>query len=335
MKLSSDFRSVRDSYSLAYFFESDMGATGKKVSGATRYSVCPDCGASSDLSVKVSVRNSKWHCFACDKKGDVIDAAASFFGISLNQAANQLSNNEIPEASKRQVTSCVEPVFDFEAVGAVIDKLLAMQCAPDDKVIAYLLSRGISKGVCDQAISNKLVVTLPSDPTECLRFLLDQVGKVLLQESGIWKKDSKTPAIIYRPLCFISSDRNGIEFRLIGESSVAIAKAIRYGSPSPCVWPGNEHAMITEGFIDMLSAVELGSERTIYAIPGASNWKEKDEWLHDLKDRHVLLCLDSDDAGNAGASKLYSCLTSISAKPKRYLLPDGVKDLNDQLGLML
>ena len=74
--MSVDFKEVRDSYALASFFEGLMGAKGKPVAGSIRYSACPSCGPSSDASVKCSVRNERWHCFACMKKGDVVDAAA-------------------------------------------------------------------------------------------------------------------------------------------------------------------------------------------------------------------------------------------------------------------
>lgn len=79
--MSVDFKVVREQYSLHAFFEGVMGVAGKNVSGSIRYSACPNCGPSSDASVKCSVRGQKWHCFACEDKGDVIDAASKFFGM--------------------------------------------------------------------------------------------------------------------------------------------------------------------------------------------------------------------------------------------------------------
>ena len=330
---SIDFGKVRDSNSLSYFFEGTMGATSKLVSGNVRYSVCPVCGASSDASVKVSVRNEKWHCFSCEKKGDVIDAAAAFFGMSIAEAAAQLSNQDLQSLPQRRVVAAPVPRIERNqgAIDEVIAKLLEVQGAPDELVVRYLGSRAIPEVVCASAVERRVMLTLPGDPNLALRHLLDVVGRDVLVASGIWKKDSQCPAIVYRPLAFVSEDGHGIEFRLIGASSVAIAKAIRYGTPSPCVWRGNEHVMITEGFTDMLSAVVLGSERTIYGIPGASNWDPADAWLQCLKKRHVLLALDADKAGDEGVEKFSNFLSSLESRVFRHMLPDGVKDLNDQL----
>lgn len=331
---SVDFKRVRDSFSLSCFFEDTMGAATKVVSGNVRYSACPACGMSSESSVKVSVRNEKWHCFSCEKKGDVIDAAAAFFGISLLDAASQLSNDENQPRKQTAPKPAPLVVRNQDAINEVIENLLNAQTAPDPSVVAYLQKRGIPEETVIEAISRKILITLPNDPTAALRYLLDVVGRELLEKSGIWKVDSKCPAIVYRPLGFVSANGRGIEFKLIGESTVAMAKVIRYGEPSPCVWAGNEHAMITEGCVDLLSAIVMGSERTIYSIPGASNWSESDEWLLGLKKRFVLLALDTDKAGVTGSDNLFKVLKSFESKVFRYALPEGIKDLNDQLRMM-
>jgi hypothetical protein len=333
--MSVDFKNVRDSYSLAFFFEGPMGASSKNVSGSVRYSACPNprCGPSSDSSVKVSVRNNKWHCFACEDKGDVIDAAAAFFGMSLADAAKQLANDDSPAPARRAPMIAPEPRVerDQEAINEVIALLLRSQKMPEPAVVKYLESRGIPRGTCVSAVFRKMLITLPGDPNEALRYLLDMVGRDLLIKSGLWKQDSKCPAIVYRPLAFVNADKRGIEFRLIEESSVAMAKAIRYGEPSPCVWNGNGHAMVVEGGIDVLSAVVMGSERTIIGIPGAKNWSEDDQWLVSLRGKTVLIATDADNAGERGAQDLAKVFESIGTRATRHVLPDGCKDLNDQL----
>lgn len=329
--MSVDFKDVVNNYSLSAFFEGDMGAKGKKVSNGVRYSACPNCGPSSDASVKCSVRDNKWHCFACEDRGDVIDAASKFFGVSAAQAAMQLVNEAAPMPVKRSAPIPVPRVErDQEAINLVIEKLLKAQKMPDEASVVYLASRGIPKGLVVSAVFRKLVVTLPGDPNDALRYLLDVVGRDLLVKSGIWKEGSKAPAIVYRPLAFVNSDRRGIEFQLIGASSVAMAKAIRYGEPAPWIWRGNEHAMIVEGGIDMLSALVMGTERTIYGVPGAKNWSEDDAWLVGLRGKNVLLATDNDDAGNRGANDMANALKGFQTTLKRHVLPEGW-DLNDQL----
>ena len=330
--MSVDFKSLRESYSLNFFFEVTMGAKSKNVSGSIRYSACPNCGPSSDSSVKCSVRNNKWHCFACEDRGDVIDAASKFFGMPPAEAARQLANDDTPAPIRRAAPAPTLKVErDQDAINEVISKLLKAQKMPDPVCVAYLESRGIPKGIAVSAVFRKMLITLPGDPNEALRYILDVVGRSLLVKSGMWKEGSKAPAIVYRPLAFVSSNKRGIEFRLIGESSVAMAKTIRYGEPAPWVWKGNENAMVVEGGIDMLSALVMGTERTIYGLPGAKNWNEGDQWLLGLKGKNVLLALDADESGKRGADDLEKILKANESILKRHKHPDGCKDLNDQL----
>lgn len=334
--MSVDFKDVKEACSLLDFLEFDMGAVMHKVAGELRFNVCPwpDCGESSKDSIKVSVRDGeRWHCFSCKRNGDILDAASNFFGLSLFEAADRLSNkttDEIPRP-KRVYVAPLKVERDQEAINLVISKLLEAQGQADPDVVEYLQGRAIPPDITEWAVGIQVMLTLPGDPNVGLRYLLDVVGEELLKKAGMWKKDSQCPAIIYRPLAFVSADKTGIEFKLIGESSVAIAKAIRYGNPSPCIWPGNEHAMITEGFTDMLSAVALGSERTIYAVPGAVNWEPTDTWLDELNGRHVLFGLDNDQAGYEGITRFSAELRPRGCILKRYALPEGIKDLNDQL----
>jgi len=327
-----DFKQVRENYDLTAFFENEIGSSGVKVSGELRYSICPSCGASSSQSGKVSVRGLRWHCFSCDDGGDVIEAAARFFGKSLSEAADYLSgqSSKLGAVVKQKP---IEPIKkrNMDAVREAISKILALNLPMDDGVADYLESRCIPRELVQEAIRRKVVVTLPSNPNEALRMLLDGLGRDLLMESGIWKEGSKAPAIIYRPLLFISNDGCGMELRLIGASKIGAAKAIRIGDPSPVVWKGNEHVMITEGFIDMLSAVVLGTERTIFAIPGAGNWKEGDQWMQSLSSKHVLIALDNDAGSRSAKTKMEQFLLSIDARPKIYEPPECLKDLNDQL----
>jgi hypothetical protein len=332
--MSVDFKDVRSSFSLSAFFEHHMGASPKDVSGAVRYSICPSCGAGSGASVKVSVRNEKWHCFACEKKGDVIDAAAAFFEVDLNDAARQLAGDDLPRNLRvppKKVTPDA-PKKDQDAINEVIARLLAQQLYPDDASVAYLVSRGIPRNVVVAACMRKMLITLPGNPDDALRYLLDYVGQELLMKAGFWKEGKKCPGIIYRPLGFVSENRRAIEFRLIEtEVDPSKAKTILYGDPSPCKWMGTGQAMIVEGGIDLLSAVTIGTDRTIYSVPGALNWEESDPWVVGLKGRNVLLALDDDASGDAGANKFRKVFDANGTRHIRHKLPQGCKDINDQL----
>lgn len=330
--MSVDFKLVRETCALTGFFEGLMGAKGRPVSGSVRYSACPSCGPSSDVSVKCSVRNDRWHCFACMNKGDVVDAAAAFFGLPAAEAASHLlGHGEMPLARRIQLPP--PPVRDQASINEVIALLLKAQIQLDRACLDYLGKRGIAEPFVSDAVSRQMVVTLPGEPTLALRYLLDNVGRELLVKSGIWKAGSKAPAICYRPLAFVNADKRGIEFRLIGDSHVAMAKTIRYGEPGPWIWQGSDHALVVEGAIDLLSSVVMGTKRTVIGLPGARNWSGQDPWLSDLDGRHVLLALDNDEAGRTGSDDLQQVLKG-RAVVRRHQHLAGCKDLNDQLKLV-
>lgn len=334
---SMEFSIVRARNSLPDFFEHQLNAKKTVVSGGARYSSCPACGQSSDQSVKVSVRNGKWHCFSCEQKGDVIDAAALFWGKSLAEAAKDLAGETaLPCPAPRVVPAAEEaPVRDQVAINEMIALLIEKCRVCADGVAQYLQGRGIKPTVIREAVDRSVLIGMPTNPDEYLRLLLDVVGRDRLIAAGVWKKDSKAPGIIYRPLVSFSADRQGAEFRLIGKSERTTAKAIRYGKPTPFFWRGSPNVMIVEGVIDLLSAVELGSERSIIGLPGASNWHVSDPWVQRLKLRgHVLLATDDDKSGIQQAKKLAEFLSSENRPWRRHVLPEGIHDLNDMLQAM-
>lgn len=340
--MSVDFSTVKESVPVVAFFDLHMG-TSKTVAGGLRYASCPACGSSNDKqSVRCSVRNNKWHCFSCAQKGDVIDAAAHLFGISHARAAEQLleSASDIPEEFKRRALQPPTPPRNDDALALVIDKLIAAQTEIDPLVEKYLIGRGISKQVIQEALARGILISLPSNPDKAIRHLVDHVGIELLKEAGLWKKDAKAPGIIYRPLAFVSHNRRSVEFRLIEKSEDKV-KVIRYGTPGVMVWESSESILISEGPVDMLSAVVLGTKRTVIGLPGANVWIHwGQEWLDKFRGKQVLLCFDNDfqDEANPGQTaqkKLAKALQEVGAAVHQYRLPKGVKDLNVELQLKL
>ena len=336
MNYANFYTAARDKHPLPGFFEHFLQAKLTKVSGGARYSVCPACGASSDESVKVSVRGQKWHCFGCDAKGDVVDAAAMLWGKPGKEAAMELAGESMPAPAPVTVTPSEMGVErNQDAINALIASLLEAELPVSDGVGDYLVSRAIPIDIITQAAKRNILIGLPTDPDAALRLLLDVAGRDLLLDSGVWKKDSKAPGIIYRPLIFVSADRNGAEFRYVVASERRSAKAIRYGNPTPFFWKGSNHSMIVEGPIDLLSAVALGSERTVIGLAGASNWHCDEKWVQKLgTNGHVLIALDADNSGNAQAEKLAAHLLDKRRTFRRHELPEGVKDLNEMLQIV-
>ena len=326
-----NFNEIKSRILPGWFFETIMGSVPRILGATIRHAACPNCGPSSDSSIKVSIRGPKWHCFSCLKSGDVLDAASLYWGMDYIDAAKRISEFSPQEISTYRVNHEQAPkvVRDYQAINTVIEKLKAAKAPLDSLVLAYLLKRGISQNTINEAIKQGVLISLPASPWVATKFLSEHVGRDLLEKAGMWKKGLKCPTIAFRPLGFISEKSEAIEFRVITEGQATYAKALRYGPSAFWRLTGSECFMVTEGCIDMLSARDLSIDKTLIALPGAKNWKP--EWLEIFRNKAVMLALDNDKAGNESRDALVKSLTAIGADVQIYSIPLDIKDLNDYL----
>lgn len=333
---SVDFAVVREKVPLTWFFEALLGAKPKPFTGGIRYSICPSCGASSDHSVKVSVTEEHGKCFACPWHGDVIDAAAAYWKIEPRAAALQLIGADDEVLRHHVATRPAQPVAprNDQALAHAISVLLKEASAPDPKVLQYLASRGIPESLSREACKRGLIVTLPADPIQAKEYLLDILGHEALVKAGLLNPEKKMPMAAYRPLIFVSYDRTACEFRLITPPrNEGDLKSIRKGTIRPLAWKGTgTGVLVTEGGIDLLSAVAMGMDHDIIGLPGCQNWRP--EWFAKLKGRDVTDAMDNDEPGHTASQKLKPVLIAQGANYLRYEHKGGVKDLNDELMLI-
>ncbi|WP_431798264.1 toprim domain-containing protein (plasmid) [Cupriavidus metallidurans] len=334
-----DFSKVRKDFPLDWVFERMLGAIPKPMSGTIRYSICPnpECGASSEGSVKVSVKDDTWKCFACNKHGDVIEAASLYLGKSPLETALELSGADT-DAIRSYTPPKPKPAIerDDSALQEVFSKLVAALPEPSRDGIEYLAGRGISPEITRTACRKGILLTLPSNPKEAKEFLLRHIGQDLMTRAGLWKEGSKAPAAAFRPLVLVSNNRRAAEFRYLRATRSDEVKSLRYGTIAPWGWLGEskQRILITEGCIDLLSAVALGTKRSIMGLPGCENWRP--EWFETFRGADVLAAFDDDDAGRTALEKIRPVLEAAVGGPiGTYTLPPGAKDLNEELKLKL
>lgn len=328
-----DFSEVRDRVPLEWFFETMLGATPKPMSGTLRFSVCPQCGPSSKHSVKVSCKDGKWKCHACPGKGDVVEAAAKYWGLSLKDAALRLIGAD-PEVMQAYEAPKPRPALerDDTALREVIAKLLDASGPPTNAALAYFKARGIGESIVKEAAKRGLLVVLPHDPELCKQHLVEVAGRDALIASTLWREDAKAPAVAFRPLMFISMEGKAAEFRVMRLTDPGEHKSLRYGGIQPWVWVNDsqDRILLTEGCLDLLASLALGTKRSIIGLPGCENWR--DEWFAKLKGRDVLTGFDCDEAGVEATQKITPVLEKTGArKVDAYELPENAKDINEQL----
>jgi hypothetical protein len=242
-----------------------------------------------------------------------------------------MESNSVPRHSEgfKPVLQPQKP-RDESSYQELVKRFMAAPKSDDKGVFNYLNGRGITDETINEGIARGLIVVMPDNPSHVANWLNKYIGEELLLKTKILKEGKKTPGVIYKPLCFIGDNKASIEFRIAGPKQGEFdIKSIRYGSGSPWTWVGKKGVMVTEGVIDLLSAVELGTERTVVAIPGCQSYKV--EWFDQYKGEQILLALDSDGPGVDAALRMKSDLEDCGHTVHIYHLPEGCKDLNDRL----
>ena len=330
-----DFAAVKDAISIVAFFENFMQAKLVMVSGgARRYGLCPQCGYR-EQSHRVSVVTKGFNCFGCNAKGDVIDAAEMFWGVDKLEAATRLMESMLSPTlaylnTEYRDAPHIPDERDDTALSDLVQKMLTGSKPDDAIVMGYLKSRGISERTYLEGVARGLIVAMPGVPAYAGNWLNKYVGTDTLKRTKVLKEGRKTPAVIYKPLCFIGDNKASVEFRVAAPiTKEGDIKSIRYGAGCPWTWKGTKGVMVTEGVIDMLSAVELGTQRTVVAIPGCQSWRL--DWFDQYKGQQILLALDADGPGLAAAEQMQADMRAVGHDVHVYTLPSGCKDLNEQL----
>ena len=182
---------------------------------------------------------------------------------------------------------------------------------------------------------------LPSDPTVCKASLQREVGEDVLYSSGLRNPDKKSPGIAFKPLVFFLPGGSSAEFRVVKPVQEGQNKLVRYGALQyPWFWIGStSECLVVEGPIDMLSAVAMGWNGFIMALPGIGNYGRTQWYLNAAAKygiRRWVIGFDNDskaDGSNPGqehAVKLAALFDELSFCRRTFVPPLGM-DLNDIL----
>lgn len=250
----------------------------------------------------------RWRCFPCGQGGSAIDLLVQMDSITHLQAAQQLvrEGGGYHSIQQREPVSAPPLKFtDAEKQKAVreIAKIILASTTKHEATIRYLTEeRGISRATVDAAWDRGLLRTLPRDPDEAWSWLEINIGRQLLEASGMLTR--RRAAAAYRPVVFIPPGGTCIEFR-VADVEYTAPKALQYGNQTyPLVWMpiGRvKQVMPLEGGIDMLSVVDLGlaDDTMILGMLGVGAWQ--DRWVDNIKVRYPgaswLLGFDDDEAG--------------------------------------
>jgi DNA primase len=285
------------------------------------------------------MRHNGFQCFACQRRGSVIDLAMMMMSMDFAQACGWLTDrylrgNRSTPPRLPQIASMPAPAAQDSQVAAdpdVYDWLLD-QSALRSAGRAYLINRGISAATIDHFRVGQVATgeALLSDA-------LKRFGTARLERVGLLSNGRRGVRLVF-PSGYLL-------FPFLKEGRVVYIQARRADEGRDYRWicpakllppPYNLDVLdgpaatitICEGITDVLSAHEMGMAPI--GLLGAARDLPPSIIDH-LVGRNVAIFSDADRAGTALAQRLRRRLAprGITVLTKR--LPPGINDLNDYL----
>ncbi|MCR5029776.1 MAG: toprim domain-containing protein [Fibrobacter sp.] len=282
--------------------------------------------AHGDRTPSVSISESKglFNCWVCpDVRGDVIKLVEISKNLDFKGAVSWLQNefrlsagegNEsFPAPMIKVVHKAPEPEIDpilrAKIILAFFEMLSPVEGSP---AAPWLVKRRIFKKTWE-----KMRLRVITDYDRVNRSLLDQFGLEVLQKAGLFNDKGNLRYYKHRllfpyldkkviPRYFqarsIEPDTQPKELNLRGQVPFPFHVSLLDGEPG---W-----IYLCEGCVDTLTLIDRGFPAV--GIPGVKSFKP--EWANLFKNKNVIVCLDQDEAGRAGARVVVDLLQKAGVK---------------------
>jgi len=298
---------------------------GRKAAGKETAASCPFCNKAGHFSY--SQERPVFQCWSCGEAGSWITYLQKREGLETRKAVNFLA-----EAAGIQAEG-----FDMEAYRARARKADILQAAmehfkkalsqPEGKpVYAYLLDRGYT----EQDIEAMPVGAYVSRHKLQEALKRKEYTERDIEESGLLSIGEDWPLVM--AWTNLSGLPTGLAARAIEpgrEPKYRYSKGLEKAGTLLGLDKvrGRESVLLVEGLLDCLLLSSRGLP--VVALGGASLSKEQVQALEANKTKRVLLCLDSDKAGQAGMEKAIPLLQEEGLKAYVVSLPSGYKDADE------
>jgi DNA primase catalytic core len=321
-----------------------------KRSGKELIGLCP-FHKDSNPSLRINPAENRWHCFGCDRKGDVIEWVRHAEGVSFHHAVELLKRDYLPSARsstepppKHSTTVKLPPLLapdtdDQEALKTVVNyyqETLKQSPAAQQ----YLVKRGLKSaemverfrlGFANRTLNYRLPDKNRAAGAE-IRGRLSKLG-VLREDTG---HEHFNGSLVIPIL-----DLEGRVVEMYGRKITRMS-ALRDGTPAHLYLPGpkrgvwNEEALIAskeiilcEALIDALTFWCAGYQHvtTSYGVNGFTEEIKAAFQKHGTK--RIYIAYDRDDAGEKAAAKQAEELMAMGIECFRVQFPKTVKDANE------
>ncbi|MCB0324464.1 MAG: DNA primase, partial [Bdellovibrionales bacterium] len=326
----------------------------------SRFVACCPFHSEKTPSCSINEEEGFFYCFGCQKRGSVFDVLMELRGMSFPEAVRYLAERagvRIPESgggrqSGKKVDERKLLARVAKASAETYQELL--QSKNGARGLEYLRDRGVSEATqhtfrlgyapdqwecIAERVKGKLAAdSLAEGAAEKTEQYLSQLG--LLKERGTEGNEGRSgyydvfrDRVIF-PICrsdgapiafggrLIQKKENAPKYLNSVESVLYAKRKTLFGvQASVDALRRERHAVIVEGYLDVLSLFEKGVRGAV-ATCGTAVTSEHADVLRRLVNR-VTLCFDGDAAGRKAAAHCFEVFLNSGIAVKVLVLPDG------------
>ena len=295
------------------------------------------CPFHSEKTPSFTVNPSKqiFHCFGCNKGGDVITFLMDYEKLTFQETLMELARRTGVEYKLSGFDS-----RDFQKKSVILDILkesaafYATQLKSNIKVIEYLLRRGITE---DSQIRFSIGYA-PTDSNSLYSFLRRKGFKdEIIRDAGVVSREKRRDLLFKRivfPIFNVSGDviafggrvldnqmpkyLNSPETAIFNKRRVlyGLSQAMKHGTSTR-----NEDFIVVEGYFDVIASHQHGFTNTVAPL-GTALTEEQSRLLKRFTDQ-VIMVFDGDEAGLRAARRGFATLLKSGLEAKALMLEKG------------
>lgn len=299
-------------------------------------------------SFMVSEDKQIWHCFGCQKGGDIFGFVMEMEGLDFRGALELLAEKSGVELKKTNPAQAAQKnkTLDILEMATKFYQAHLLQTASGKKILEYLKDRGIN----DESIKNFRLGYAPNGWTYVLDFLVkngfseQEISKTGLlvesQKSGGRKYYDRFRDRIMFPIADVNGKIVGYSARVAPggdesqakyvntpETEVYHKSKILYGiSRAKGEIRQQKSVLLVEGNMDVIAAHQAGIQNTV-AVSGTALTEEHLNIIKRYTD-NIKMCFDMDSAGEAATKKSLKLCFEKEINAQVVQLPSG-KDAAD------
>ncbi|KKR19952.1 MAG: primase protein [Candidatus Moranbacteria bacterium GW2011_GWA2_39_41] len=308
-------------------------------------------------SFMVSEDKQIWHCFGCQKGGDIFGFVMEIEGLDFKGALNILADKAGVELKKTNPKQAAEKNRTLEILEMATKFYQAhlLQTAPGKKILEYLYDRGIN----DESIKDFRLGYAPKGWSNTMSFLMkkgftvEEIAKTGLlveknrQDAGATNyqpqttshydrfrdrimfpiADSNDKVVGYSARVAPGGDESQAKYVNSPETEVYHKSKILYGiSRAKNEIRLQKSALLVEGNMDVIAAHQAGLKNTV-AVSGTALTQEHLNIIKRYADK-IDMCFDMDNAGELATKKSIKLCFEKEVNVRVVQLPSG-KDAAD------